>query len=65
LEEAIENHARQIKKLAAYSGVGRISDEAFRLELAVRRGDKNNYPDLVQRIEMELNKCLKDINALK
>lgn len=63
LEDAIETHARQIKKLAAYSGVGRISDEAFRLELAVRRGDKESYSGLVQRIALEIDEYFKKINS--
>jgi len=63
LEDAIETHARQIKKLAAYSGVGRISDEAFRLELAVRRGDQKSYAGLVQRIALEIDEYFKEINS--
>ncbi|RPI72837.1 MAG: hybrid sensor histidine kinase/response regulator, partial [Desulfobacteraceae bacterium] len=63
LEDAIETHARQIKKRAAYSGVGRISDEAFRLELAVRRGDNESYAGLVQRIALEIDEYVKEINS--
>lgn len=50
-EELIERSAHKLKGMAAHVGAVKIADEAFRIQLAVRKGDREKPVSALQNIE--------------
>jgi signal transduction histidine kinase/DNA-binding response OmpR family regulator len=59
-EVLMENCAHKLKETALAVDASKIADEAFRLELAIRKGDTSKYGPLLERVENEFDK-LKDM----
>lgn len=47
----MEYHVRLMKSVSADIGAKQLSDELFRLQLAIRKQDSKKYPQLIKKIE--------------
>ncbi|MDM8523519.1 response regulator [Desulfococcaceae bacterium HSG8] len=63
-EELVEFHAHTIKGMASDADAPDIADEAFRLELAIRKGDAEKYGLLMEKIEKGFDKFKSAWNTL-
>lgn len=50
-ESSLERVVGELRALAAMIGAEKLTDEVFRLQLAVRKGDTTRYEALVSRVE--------------
>ncbi|OQX14471.1 MAG: hypothetical protein BWK80_41810 [Desulfobacteraceae bacterium IS3] len=55
-EKLMEKHLQKLESLCSGAGAYRISDETFRLKLAVRKGDASKYSLLFEKIEEAFKK---------
>jgi HPt (histidine-containing phosphotransfer) domain-containing protein len=62
-EERIESSAHKLKGMAAHVGAGRIADEALRIQLAIRKGDREKPASVLQNIERMFEQLRQELSG--
>ncbi|KAF0215133.1 MAG: hypothetical protein FD174_4234 [Geobacteraceae bacterium] len=62
-EERIESSAHKLKGMAAHVGAVKIADEAFRIQLAVRKGDREKPVTALQNIETMFEQLRQELSG--
>ena len=62
MKKSLERISHKIRHMATDMGAGKLSDEAFRFELAVRKGDKDKLSVIFNNIVKAFDEFCKTVS---